>query len=58
MDKPYRDDVRLEYFTLGYDILEAAASIFDDPAVYEGGERLPAFRRVRDEIQAWIEEMF
>lgn len=31
---------------------------FDDPAGYEGEARLPAFRRVRDEIQAWIEEAF
>jgi hypothetical protein len=28
MDKLYRDALRLEYFTVGYNILEAAASIF------------------------------
>jgi arsenate reductase len=31
---------------------------FDDPAGYEGVARLPAFRRVRDEIAAWIREFF
>lgn len=31
---------------------------FDDPASYEGKVRLPAFRRVRDEIGAWIKEAF
>ena len=31
---------------------------FDDPAGYEGEARLPAFRRVRDEIGAWIEGTF
>jgi arsenate reductase (thioredoxin) len=31
---------------------------FDDPAAYEGEERLQAFRRVRDEIGEWIKETF
>lgn len=31
---------------------------FDDPAGYEGDTRLPAFRRVRNEIEAWIREIF
>lgn len=31
---------------------------FDDPAGYEGEARLPAFRRVRDEIKEWINEQF
>jgi len=31
---------------------------FDDPAAYEGALRLPAFRRVRDEMRAWIENEF
>ncbi len=30
---------------------------FDDPAGYKGEARLPAFRRVRDEIRGWIEEI-
>jgi arsenate reductase (thioredoxin) len=31
---------------------------FDDPAAYEGKERLQAFRRVRDEIGEWIKHTF
>ncbi len=31
---------------------------FDDPAAYEGEERMLAFRRVRDELRAWINEKF
>ncbi len=31
---------------------------FDDPAGYEGEERMPAFRRVRNEIKDWINERF
>ena len=31
---------------------------FDDPAAYQGSAKRMAFRRVRDEIRAWIEETF
>lgn len=31
---------------------------FDDPASFQGDERLEAFRRARDEIKAWIKEAF
>jgi len=31
---------------------------FDDPAGYEGEERMLAFRRVRNEIKEWINERF
>ncbi|VVB72673.1 Protein ArsC [uncultured archaeon] len=31
---------------------------FEDPAAYVGEARMPAFRRVRDEIRSWIEEIF
>jgi len=30
---------------------------FDDPAAYEGEERMQAFRRVRDEMKHWLEEV-
>lgn len=31
---------------------------FEDPASFQGEARLAAFRRIRDEIRAWIEEQF
>jgi len=31
---------------------------FEDPASFQGEARLPAFRRIRDEIRAWIGEQF
>jgi arsenate reductase (thioredoxin) len=37
---------------------EQIHKIFDDPAAYEGGARLQAFRHVRDEIKKWIKQKF
>jgi arsenate reductase len=31
---------------------------FTDPAAFPPGDRLPVFRRVRDEIAAWLDELF
>jgi len=31
---------------------------FQDPASFQGEERLAAFRRIRDELRAWIEGQF